>query len=330
MTTATQTEVISVRAEGGTVAITGDTDATRHSGEVTLTDDSHLSLHVAPKSALSISCESASVTVRNVTGPIVIRTESGDVVCEGAGSLDIATESGDVSARSTVGAVVVRTENGDVAVDGAGGLLDVATESGDVRARGIGHAVVVRTNNSDVALSEAGASVDIATESGDVEVVDVGGVLVVRTESGNVVADTVGGGIDIGTESGDIVGRLIGANAVVRTEAGDITLDGKTCSIVDAETESGDAYLDLGVEARACSARSEAGNVTVRLARGAGADVILVSESGEVVSTATVVGREVRDDGQNRLEGRIGDGGCAIDVHTESGDITLLEASSDS
>lgn len=329
MTTAIQTEVIRVRAEGGTIAIIGDGDSSRQSGDIALSDDSHLSLHVAPRSALSITCESASVTVRQVTGPIVIRTESGDVVCDGAGSLDIGTESGDVSARSIVGAVVVRTETGDVAVDAVGGLLDVATESGDVRARNIGNAVVVRTESGDVALSEAAASVDIGTESGDVEVVDVGGVLVVRTENGDVVADTVGGGIDIATESGDIVGRLIGAHAVVRTENGEVTLDAKACAVIDVATGSGDQYLDLGGQARTCCVRSESGNVTVRFPRGVGADVVLASESGDIVSAAPVVGREVHDDGESRLEGRIGDGGCVVDAQTESGDITLVEASAE-
>ncbi|MFY0516108.1 DUF4097 family beta strand repeat-containing protein [Streptomyces anulatus] len=116
---------------------------------------------------------------------VVGRTQSADIVAEGA-VLNVSgdTQSGDVRAGH-VGKVAAHTQSGDIRVEKAA-FIDAKTMSGDIR---LGSTDVVEGN----------------TMSGDITIADFGGSARLKTMSGDIRAHaTTGGDLSATTISGDI------------------------------------------------------------------------------------------------------------------------------
>ncbi|OKJ46846.1 DUF4097 family beta strand repeat-containing protein [Streptomyces sp. CB02115] len=116
---------------------------------------------------------------------VIGRTQSADIVAEGA-VLNVSgdTQSGDVRAGH-VGQVAAHTQSGDVRVEKAA-FIDAKTMSGDIR---LGSTDVVEGN----------------TMSGDITIADFGGSARLKTMSGDIRAHaTTGGDLSATTISGDI------------------------------------------------------------------------------------------------------------------------------
>ncbi|MFJ7416569.1 DUF4097 family beta strand repeat-containing protein [Streptomyces sp. NPDC098077] len=116
---------------------------------------------------------------------VIGRTQSADIVAEGA-VLNVSgdTQSGDVRAGH-VGKVAAHTQSGDVRVEKAA-FIDARTMSGDIR-----------LGSTDV--------VEGSTMSGDITIADFGGSARLKTMSGDIRAHaTTGGDLSASTISGDI------------------------------------------------------------------------------------------------------------------------------
>ena len=206
----------------------------------------------------------------------------------------------------------------------------------DFRAEQRGNEVVVRAQEPRVSSSmwrrNHGADIravihvpsrfdlDVGTEDGDVMVDGpIRGTIRLDTSDGDVsLRGAQGPEIRISSSDGDLrIDDVVAETLVGTTSDGDIEASGIEAD-VEFETSDGDVSVRL---ARFLGARirSSDGDIVVVVPTGTGADVDLRAEDVEVEAQVTVSGR-LRED---RVQGRLGDGGPELVVSSSDGDVTL-------
>ncbi|MFI8360729.1 DUF4097 family beta strand repeat-containing protein [Streptomyces sp. NPDC085612] len=140
---------------------------------------------------------------------VIGRTDSADVVAEGA-VLNVSgeTQSGSVRAGH-VSKFAAKTQSGDVRVDKAA-FIDAATMSGDIRL-GCTDVVEGNTMSGDITIADFGGSARLKTMSGDIRVhATAGGDISARTMSGDIdvtaTEDALADDLDVTT--GSMSGRV--------------------------------------------------------------------------------------------------------------------------
>lgn len=153
---------------------------------------------------LDATVGSGGLKLAGITGPLVLRVGSGDVVGSAVGSLDLASlGSGNVSLTGVGGAAAVDTVgSGDLALkDVRGGVTLQALASGEVKLDTVAGGVTVGSVGSgDLAARQVTGNVSVrALASGDVRVHDAkGNVHADSVDSGSFAADGVGGDFTVG------------------------------------------------------------------------------------------------------------------------------------
>jgi hypothetical protein len=198
-------------------------------------------VQVPPDTELLAVSDSGATSVGGVSGPVVVRTESGaieltrlggtagvtsgsgSVIVDGiAGDLTVTTRSSAFTGRSLSGGLRVRTSSGavDAALVGAGDV-DVQTSSSAIRLRGVRSALTAVTQSGRILLEGLpGRPWTISTGSGSVEVA------VERSASFTVDATSRSGSIKVagapvqGTVSKrKIAGTVAGGGPLVRVNS---------------------------------------------------------------------------------------------------------------
>jgi len=181
-----------------------------------------------------------------------------------------------------------RTGSGDQRIEGLSGKLNLESGSGDMRLRDIANQVRLHTG------------------SGDVEAREVSGAFTAESGSGDIRLDAKGtGDVNVQTGSGTVELRGINGALVARSGSGDIRAAG---------TQTGNWEV-----------RTSSGNVEIDLPQQASFDLEASTSSGEVTidrPVVMVVQGEVRET-RRRIEGKVGNGGPRLSVHTGSGDVRI-------
>ncbi len=130
-------------------------------------------VQVPPDTEVLSQSDSGATTVRDVSGRVVVRTQSAAIELTRLG-----------------GTADVTTASGAVTVDGAAGALNVSTSSSAFTGRLLRGALKVRTQSGAVAASLAGGGdVDVKTGSSAISLRGINGGLVASTQSGHVSAE---------------------------------------------------------------------------------------------------------------------------------------------
>ena len=165
------------------------------------------------------------------------------------------------------------------------------------------------------------ASVSIAGMAGDITVTGVRGPLRVHTETGNVTVRGVAEGATVYTNSGKVDLTEIAGPVIARTMTGAIHLATVSNEII-ANTRSGD--IDLQVTRPldgTLEARTDGGNIEVRLPATSSCRVTTMTRSGDIASELPLT--DVTRNGPN-IAGRLGGGKGTLLATTNSGNILLL------
>jgi hypothetical protein len=126
------------------------------------------------------------------------------VTCPLGASLDIKTKSADVQARGTYGAVEIKTASGDLQVEDAGSAR-MKTASGDVHIDRSRTHLEVNSVSGDLHAGDVGGDLRAALVSGDVHVREVAGSISTNTVSGDQRYDAVvNGRVELKAISGDV------------------------------------------------------------------------------------------------------------------------------
>lgn len=170
----------------------------------------------------------------------------------------------------------------------AGSTVDGSVDSGDVELDGVA-SVNLKSDSGSVTVRGVAGQVNVDSDAGSVNIVDVGGAVAVKSDSGQVSVKDVRAAVTVEADSGSVEAIGVGGALEVRTESGDVTAGLASPRDLRAEADSG--------------------NLTVVVPRGT-YRVRTVTDSGDITS-------DVANDAS---------GSHALDLHTDSGDITLRYA----
>lgn len=170
-------------------------------------------VRVPPNTIVRTVSDSGQTTVRGISGPVDIRTQSSAI---------------DLSALG--GSASVATGSGAVTIDQVAGALTVTTASSAFRASGVGSSMRVRTQSGDVQADLSGTGdVDVITGSSAIRLRGVRGGLNARTQSGRISVRGV---------PGRAWSATTGSSAV------DVDVDAGAAFGIDARSRSGSVVIE--------------------------------------------------------------------------------------
>lgn len=191
------------------------------------------------------------------------------------------------------------------------------TGSGDQKIDGVQLPLSARTGSGNITLDQV-ADARVTSGSGDLKINSVKGALSAETGSGNIVADGVAGSIVAHSGSGEIELNQVAAGDInVGTGSGNVKLRGVKGGL-RAETGSGDIEAE-GEIAHDWRLGAGSGNIRLKVPSQASFDLDAKTSSGslKVNHPVTMQGTMSR----NHIQGKVGNGGVMLEVHTGSGDI---------
>jgi DUF4097 and DUF4098 domain-containing protein YvlB len=194
------------------------------------------------------------------------------------------------------------------------------TGSGDQVVSGTQLAMSARTGSGNITIENIGAGVRARSGSGDLKINSVKGGLDAQTGSGNIRAHDIAGEVTANTGSGDVeVEQTAAGNAKVGTGSGTVKLHGVKGAL-RVETGSGNIIVD-GEPAGDWRVGAGSGDIELKVPSQASFNIDAHTSSGRlnVNRPVTMQGAITR----NHIQGKVGNGGVLLDLHTGSGDIRL-------
>jgi Putative adhesin len=251
-----------------------------------------------------------------VSGPVEldVKTDSGGitVVRGGAGTVRVHAilkaqhnwfGSGDVAGR-------IRELERNPPVEKSGNQVRI----GYVRDRDLLKGVSMRLEIETPADTQVRARAD----SGGIRVDGVQGPVDVHTDSGGIEVHNIASDVRAAADSGGIHISNINGAVTAHVDSGGIEAS-EVAGNIDAKADSGSIRLSQ-TKAAPIHVRSDSGGVSVKLAPGLGYDAQLETSSGHIrVPEMTANGSF----SSHRVDGKIHGGGPLIDIHVDSGGITV-------
>jgi hypothetical protein len=192
--------------------------------------------------------------------------------------------------------------------------------SGDLMISGLQLPATAKTGSGNVTVDRVSAEVRANSGSGDLRITSTKGSLYCETGSGNVHADDIAGDVFANTGSGNIdVRQSAGGSVKAETGSGNIRLNGVKGGLrasagsgnIHAEGEpTSDWRLDAG-----------SGNITLRVPTQASFNIDARTSSGSLKVNHPVTMQGSLS--HNHIQGKVGNGGVLLDLHTGSGDIQV-------
>jgi len=194
------------------------------------------------------------------------------------------------------------------------------TGSGDQTISGLQLPVTAKTGSGNVTVDRISAETRVSSGSGDLKINSIKGVLYAETGSGNIHADDIAGDVFTNTGSGNIEVQQSGGGSVkAQTGSGNIRLHGVKGGL-RADAGSGDIQAE-GEPTSDWRLGTGSGNITLKVPTQANFNIDARTSSGSlrVNHPYTTQGTVAH----NHIQGKVGNGGVLMDVHTGSGDIDL-------
>jgi len=192
------------------------------------------------------------------------------------------------------------------------------TGSGDQVINGLQLPLTAKTGSGNVTIDNLGADAHVSSGSGDLKIGSVKGTLNASAGSGNIRAEGVAGEITANTGSGDVEMRQVAAgNVRVGTGSGNIKLHGIKGGL-RAQAGSGDIQAE-GEPTSDWQLGAGSGNITLKIPSQASFNIDARTSSGSLKVNKPVTMQGAMS--HTRIQGKVGNGGPLLDLHTGSGDI---------
>jgi DUF4097 and DUF4098 domain-containing protein YvlB len=291
-------------------------------------------VHVPSETSLQLVTSSGDLAVSDVTGAAKLETSFG--------SIEVEEVSGPLS---------VRSDSGDITLIGLsdGGNLETETNFGELVLRGItADSLTARSDSGDVQVEEItlDGALDLRTNFGSVTVQDIAAErLTAHSDSGEIQADeiTLDGVLDLETNFGKVTANGVRATSYrLKSDSGNLTLDGCRGPL-DLQTNFGDIEVRNATEAAltlktdnggiffsgslyvkgAHLVESGFGKVHLVLPANAAFDLDAKTDFGSIKTDFAVTVTELEE---KHIVGDVNGGGPLLQIHTDSGEITLESA----
>ncbi|HEU4414838.1 MAG TPA: DUF4097 family beta strand repeat-containing protein [Candidatus Angelobacter sp.] len=198
--------------------------------------------------------------------------------------------------------------------------LNSNTGSGDQVISGLQLPMTAKTGSGNITVESVTADARVRSGSGNLTIKSVKGVLTCETGSGNIHAEDIAGDVFANAGSGDVdVRQSAGGSVKAQTGSGNIKLHGVKGGL-RADAGSGDILAD-GEPTSDWQLGAGSGNITLKVASQSSFNIDARTSSGtlKVNRPVTMQGSL----GHNHIQGKVGNGGVLLDVHTGSGDIQV-------
>jgi DUF4097 and DUF4098 domain-containing protein YvlB len=198
--------------------------------------------------------------------------------------------------------------------------LNSYSGSGDLAISGLQLPLTAKTGSGNVTVERIAADSRVSSGSGDLRINSLKGILYAETGSGNIHANDVAGDAFVNTGSGDIeVGQSAGGSVKAQTGSGNIKLRGVKGGL-RADAGSGNIHAE-GEPTSDWRLGAGSGNITLRVPSQASFNIDARTSSGtlKVNHPYTTQGTVAK----NHIQGKVGNGGVLMEVHTGSGDIEV-------
>ena len=195
-----------------------------------------------------------------------------------------------------------QTGSGNQDIDSVQLPVNAHTGSGNITVGNITGGVRAKSGSGDLHFNNIKGSLDAEAGSGNIRARGIAGDVTANTGSGEIeVEQAATGSVRANAGSGNV--RLRGVKGGLRAEtgSGDITVDGEP---------TGDWRVGAG-----------SGNIDLRVPSSASFNIDARTSSGRLT-----VNRQVTMQGtfsRNHVQGKVGNGGVLLDLHTGSGDIQV-------
>ena len=198
--------------------------------------------------------------------------------------------------------------------------LTSVTGSGDQNINGVQLAVSAKTGSGNITLDNIGADVRVSSGSGDLKINSIKGALAASAGSGNIRGGGIAGEINANTGSGEVELEQAGSgNVKVGTGSGNVKLRGVKRGL-RVETGSGDIRVD-GEPTGDWHASAGSGNIDLRVPASTSFNIDARTSSGTLRMNRPVTMQG--NLGNKHVQGKVGNGGVLVDLHTGSGDIQV-------
>jgi DUF4097 and DUF4098 domain-containing protein YvlB len=192
--------------------------------------------------------------------------------------------------------------------------------SGDQNISGTQLPLTAKTGSGNITLERVAADARISSGSGDLRINTIKGFLFAETGSGNIHADNIAGEVSASTGSGNIeIHETATGNVKAEAGSGNIKLYGLKGGL-RADSGSGDIHAE-GEPKGDWRLSAGSGNITLKVPSQASFNIDARTSSGslKVNHPVTTQGTMAR----SHIQGKVGNGGVLLDLHTGSGDIQV-------
>jgi len=303
-------------------------------------------VEIADAGAATVSNSFGSVNARNIHGDLTVNSNNGSIdanTVSGAATLNgnfgtitfsnvnghvkCTSANGKVKGGPAGGDVYVKTTFGEVQLEQIGGSIEVEDSNGAINAKQIkGHATL---NTSFGAIDAATVSkgVRAVTGNGRISLNEIGGDTFAKTSFGAVSVQRITGGLTIENSNGPVTANSVSGDATARTSFGPATLEEIGGSIT-VDNQNGSVVLSVSRQSSGCkdiSVKTSFSPIQVRVPEGAGYNVSARTSFGRINSELSIT--TSGQIGGDSLNGKIGNGGCALSLTNANGNIDILKLS---
>lgn len=198
--------------------------------------------------------------------------------------------------------------------------LTSRTGSGDQLISGLQLPLTAKTGSGNITVEHVSAEARVSSGSGDLKIDSIKGILYCDTGSGNIHATEIAGDVFASTGSGNVeVHQNAGGSVKADTGSGNIKLYGVKGGL-RAHAGSGDIEAE-GEPASDWQLGAGSGNINLKVPAKSSFNIDARTSSGslKVNHPVTMQGTLAH----NHIQGKVGNGGVLVDLHTGSGDIQV-------
>lgn len=268
---------------------------------------------------LNIDSGHGTVEVLNAAAGVTAEVRFGDTsIRDAAGSVRLTSEHGEVSADRT-GALSVEAKHGSVRVESVRGDLDVTAEHSAVTAGRVEGTARIATTFEDVSLEDVGGDARVRVEHGEVKCLRIKGALVAETSFGDAELDDVSGLVEASVSHGGLRGARLRGGIKARAEGDDVVLDAFRGDVTAEAVRGSVTLIPEGALNTNVKATASFGGVDLRVPEGSRFALVAGVDRGEL--DVAVPGLQLAEATDERVRGRLGEGGGTVELHAEHGSV---------
>jgi hypothetical protein len=270
---------------------------------------------------VTITNANGSVRASHVRGSLNVSDRFGSIVASDVGGdAQVHGGNGSIEVTSVRGKAIVRNSFGSSRMRDVGRDLTFTGNNSRVEATNIGGAATITTTFDSVIVGEVTGPVRISDSNGNVTVTDAKSDVTIDNRFGSVRAERVRGSADVDNGNASVTLTDIGGSVRVHNTFASVFVKNAGGAITVSNQNGAVSVSGLRIPCHPITLDTSFSSIRLALPAGAGYDVTARTSFGHITTDIPITTTNV---GEDILNGRIGNGGCKLDLRTTNGGITI-------